>query len=158
MTNHPPLLSRPLLGTLIGGAVVLGIIIGIRQQPPATTLPQETACEPRSGQDYLARADLIIVGRVFAVVPGPTGADVLITVERTLKGTPPNTGVTIAAKDARPTQETGARRNELHFASGQGDYLLFLRTRRDGRFATSVCDGSRVLAQQPATAPPGTTL
>lgn len=105
-------------------------------------------CPVRSPDEQTARADLVIIGRVFAVLPGPTGGDVLITVDRALKGNAPLVGVTIAALDvAQPKERPGQLAGELHFASEQPPYLLFLRARSDGRYNTSRCDGSRFLGR-----------
>lgn len=116
--------------------------------PQTSTAPADRPREPfrcpvEAASERIARADLIVTGSVFAVIPGPTGADVLITPDRVYKGQAPKEGITITAKDA----EAGVSlsEGELHFRSVDPTYLLFLRQRSDGRFLTSRCDGSRFL-------------
>ena len=80
------------------------------------------------------------------MIPGPTGADVLITVDDVRKGIVPEQGVVIAALDNTQIEEdVGGADRDLNFASGQPPYLLYLRERADGRYDTSVCDGTRFL-------------
>lgn len=101
-----------------------------------------------STEQKIAGADLIVTGNVFAVIPGPTGADVLINVDQVYKGTVPERGITIAALDAeKMNEERSIDGTDLHFASGQPPYLLYLHEREDDRYHTSRCDGSRFLGE-----------
>lgn len=107
--------------------------------------PEIVLCRQLPVSERFERADLVVTGSVFAVVPGQGGlADVLITPSEILKGIPPVTGIVLAA---RPTTAVAAAtpRNDLHFTSSDQPYFLVLYSRDDGRFDTSACDGSRLL-------------
>lgn len=108
----------------------------------------QEACIARLPSEYADNADLIITGEVFAVVPEETtGATVLITPLRVYHGVLPERGVDIASRVGTPSTSDGSPKDnsmgELHFASGQPPYLLYLREGDDGRYRTSACDGSR---------------
>ncbi len=128
------------IGAII--TAVLAATFAVDRKQPA--LEQAVACTPLTLSESVARADLILTGSVFLVVPeGATYANVLITPQDFYKGTLPPRGVRIRAL---PTVE-GAKNNvnDLHFASNQPPYLLFLQQDADGVYRTSRCLGSRLL-------------
>ncbi|MFA6511641.1 MAG: hypothetical protein WCV86_00735 [Patescibacteria group bacterium] len=135
---------------VIAGFVILlgGFFIFHKQETNTTN--NDTAirqpCIVRSVAEKVERADLIIIGRVFAVIPNDrTGATVLIEPDGILKGELPERGIEIAALDSLNLPEVSRTQDEINFTSTDGTYLLFLRTRPDGQYDTSLCDGSRLL-------------
>lgn len=109
-----------------------------------TTPAKLAACIPLTLADSVARADLVLTGDVFLVVPAEPGyASVLITPQKVLKGKVPSQGVRILA--IADAGAAGSRSDDLHFTSNQPPYLLFLQQQPDGVYRTSKCVGSRLL-------------
>lgn len=133
-----------ILAVLIAAVFVVPRIVREPESGRSVTDVPKASCVALSAAERIARADLIVTGSVFAVLSGPTGADVLVTPDRVFKGQVPKEGITIAAKDAKAGVSL-SEGGELHFRSTDPVYLLFLRQRPDGRFLTSRCDGSRFL-------------
>lgn len=136
-----------LIFLLLAFCVSAALYIVLRSEPV-----DEEACIVRSISEYAENADLIITGEVFAVIPEETtGATVLITPSRVFRGVLPVRGVDIASRVGTPSTSGGrpvdGRVDELHFASGQPPYLLYLRESDDGRYRTSACDGSRSMPE-----------
>ncbi|MEK7639706.1 MAG: hypothetical protein AAB424_00985 [Patescibacteria group bacterium] len=129
---------------LVVGAIVTVVITAsmvVEQQSAATP---SAPCVPLAIIDSVARADLILTGEVFLVVPADPGyATVLITPERVYKGEVLKAGVRIRAK--ADSLVGGSVLDDLHFASNQPPYLLFLQQDTDGLYRTSKCIGSRSL-------------
>jgi hypothetical protein len=118
------------------------------------SMPTEKQCARQVLPDHIAAADLILSGEVFVVLPDEPNALVYIKPLTVYKGTPP-AQIIIRATAATATAggtggnaivilPNGTKESELHFASGQPPYLLFLRG-SDNKFITSRCDGSRLL-------------
>jgi hypothetical protein len=126
------------------GAVATAIITAslVVQQQRVSALP--TPCTPDTLASNISRADLILTGSVFLVVPdGLTYAYVLITPQRVYKGVLPPQGIRIRA--LATTEGSGITLDDLHFTSQQPPYLLFLQQQTDGTYRTSKCVGSRLL-------------
>lgn len=78
------------------------------------------------------------------MVPADPGyATVLITPGRVYKGNVLNDGIRIRAKAGVLASE--GSQDDLHFASDQAPYLLFLQQQFDGSYHTNKCLGSRLL-------------
>lgn len=129
---------------LVVGAIVTVVItasMAIQQRSVATP---STSCVPLALAESIARADLILAGEVFLVVPADPGyVTVLITSKNVYKGQVPTRGVRILALADAGT--TGVVSDDLHFSSNQPPYLLFLQQQTDGVYRTSKCVGSRIL-------------
>lgn len=138
------------VSTVLALTVIAGGLLGAqltRPKPTASlpTGPALVACEQLPLSASFQRANLILSGSVFAVTPGRDGlADVLITPNDIYKGTPPATGIVLAAFPTTSAGQTDSL-GSLHFTSDDPPYFLVLRARADGRFDTSRCDGSRLL-------------
>ncbi|MFC1662978.1 hypothetical protein ACFL04_02290 [Patescibacteria group bacterium] len=134
-------------------AVIIVIILGIfwllLDAPIKNLFKSKLVCPDRTVDENILDADIIVIGSVFAVIPGQTGADVLITPTLLYKGAIPDNGIIIAASPAEGSEEQLMLevKDDLHFASGQPPYLLFLRARQDDLFNTSKCYGSRALGE-----------
>jgi len=133
-----------LIVLVVGAAVAAIVSVSMLSSHPAPSTAKLT-CVPIAPAVALERADLVLTGEVFLVVPaGGEYAHVLITPSRVYKGKTPPAGVRILALADTGTA-AGQLPNDLHFASGQSPYLLFLRQGADGIYRTSRCDGSRLL-------------
>ncbi|MEK7631961.1 MAG: hypothetical protein AAB445_03805 [Patescibacteria group bacterium] len=129
-----------MIGAIITAVLAATLVID-RKQPAAE---QSANCTPLSLAESVARADLILTGKVFLVVPAEPGyATVLITPQHFYKGTLPALGVRIRA--LATTEGENIPADDLHFASNQPPYLLFLEQDADGVYRTSKCMGSRLL-------------
>jgi hypothetical protein len=131
---------------LVGIIVVLVVVLLVIRLSDNLSSVDSDGCGITSSEVQVAAADLIVTGKVFAVIPADEMADVLIEPIHLYQGSRPDQGIIIAAQ---PLVENGnnartAQINELHFASGQSPYLLYLIERSDGRYNTSRCDGSRL--------------
>lgn len=148
---------------LIVAVLVIGVGVwyagSIKKAPDSvevqTTKITEKKCPAKTLAEQMGIADLILTGEVFVVLPDDTDALVYIKPLTVYKGSPPipliiranaDEGVPAGGSGQRQilVLPDGSRQNELHFASGQPPYLLFLR-KSDNKFLTSRCDGSRVL-------------
>lgn len=126
------------------GAVVTVIITASLLREQREDVGSPVPCTPLPFAASIARADLILTGEVFLVVPADPGfATVLITPLRVYKGNVSAQGIRIRALADAPI--TGVASDDLHFASGQTPYLLFLQQQPDGVYRTSKCVGSRLL-------------
>ena len=102
-------------------------------QCPATTLAER-----------INEADIIVTGSVFAVLPDPVGAMVIIEPLRVYRGRVTAPSIRIPAHDAT-ADTTKNDTGNLFFASDQPPYLLFLKKGPNGEYLTSRCYGSRLL-------------
>lgn len=97
-------------------------------------------------EDNIRSADVIMTGQVFAVLPGGAlGAKVIMTPLTVYRGNLDAPTATIEARADSGEDEVPVNGHELHFASGQSAYLLFLHRTEDGVYRTSECQGSRFL-------------
>lgn len=105
-------------------------------------------CRQQSLSAKVESADLILTGNVFAVIPSQLGAEVIISPTQIYRGTLPVGGIQIVAQpNTSPSRAVTSEYQELNFTSGDPSYLLFLRQRTDGKYATSQCAGSRLLGE-----------
>ncbi len=146
-TNPPATNGRFALGVLGLALVLLAGGWWVWGRSTSVTVNGQS-CATADIQDQLTAADLVLTGSVFAVLPAATGADVIIAPDRLYRGRLTTPSPRIAAL----ADQTGAdtkkyTEGELHFASGQGRYLLFLHARSDGRYDTRACFGSRLLTK-----------
>jgi hypothetical protein len=137
--------TRRLLGFGFGAFAI--VLLGVSLYPENKPVAVEAQCDTVSVAQQYAAADLVLTGEVFLVVPdGVENAKVLITPSRLYKGKVPAIGIAIAAKAGANKVESDVA-GELHFASGQPPYLLFLKTGENGVYTTSRCMGSRLLGE-----------
>lgn len=126
------------------GALVTAIITVSTVVEQQRASPPPPPCAPLSVVESVRHADLILTGDVFLVVPAEAGlATVLITPHQVYKGDVPALGVRIRA--LATTEGANVNTDDLHFASQQPSYLLFLQEDTDGLYRTSRCIGSRSL-------------
>ncbi|GEM_PF-2345822 len=159
-------MKSPSVTTIIGvftALVVLGLGVWYARSEKTDTAVTniqtfqitEKKCSIQTTAEQAAAADLILTGEVFVVLPDEPDALVYMKPLTVYKGLPPmpliiraNAGENVPAGESGRRQiivlPDGSRQNELHFASEQPPYLLFLR-KSDNKFLTSRCDGSRVL-------------
>lgn len=97
----------------------------------------------------IKKADVIVNGRVEAVLQSGKTADVWIEPVVWYKGKSTVNYLHIQATIASGSSATSG---DLHFASDQPNYLLFLRAIGNGRYRTSKCYGSRLLGDGLTTA------
>lgn len=141
--------------SLTAALLLAGLLIWwsptVRERPVPTATAEPC---PSEGERW-ARAEVVVRGTVFAVLPGEsTQALVVITPTAVLKGTIDAPTVVVTAVD--DTKSAGTVRSELHFASGPTEYLLYLHRAADGRYRTRACDGSRALPTDGSTYPEAT--
>lgn len=123
-----------------------GFVTFPRQQSSSQLVPTAVSCPTLSIEERTARADLIVTGSVFAVLPLEGSLTrVLVEADRVYKGAVPEKGIEVVAIGIKPEERISVPGGDLHFTSNDPPYLLFLRQREDGRYLTSRCDGSRVL-------------
>lgn len=97
-------------------------------------------------QENVRSADVVMTGQVFAVLPGGSlGAKVIMTPLTVYRGNLDAPTATIEARADSEGKEILANSHELHFASGQSSYLLFLHRMEDRTYRTTECQGSRFL-------------
>ena len=116
-----------------------------------TPIVEATSCVPIGMAEQEARADVVVEGTVLSITPGPTRSEVLVGVDRVLKG----------AIESEVRLEAGLPgggfADEVPFHRGWKHWRLYLREIEagSGRFATTLCDGTRVIpAPQPVTSEP----
>src|SRR5215208_2815352 len=112
---------------------------------------EATSCVPVGAAEQEARADVVVEGTVLSITPGPTRSEVLVGVDRVLKGT---IGSEVRLEAGLPG---GGFADEVPFHRGWKHWLLYLHEIEpgSGRFATTLCDGTRVIpAPQPVTSEP----
>jgi hypothetical protein len=126
---------------IIGLLIIIVVIVIIAM--PKSNSSNQLVCQPTTLPEKFEQADLIVSGKVFLVLAdGPQNAKVLFSADRVYKGEIPKFGITIAAK--QDTAITNASSNgELHFATDNQEYLLFLKSSSGGLYTTSRCFGSR---------------
>ncbi|MBA2448253.1 MAG: hypothetical protein H0V51_09540 [Chloroflexi bacterium] len=112
---------------------------------------EATSCVPMGAAEQEARADVVVEGTVLSITPGPTRSEVLIGVDRVLKGA---IGSEVRLQAGLPG---GGFADEVPFHRGWKHWRLYLREIEagSGRFATTLCDGTQVIsAPQPLTSEP----
>jgi hypothetical protein len=128
---------------LCGGMVLL-LVIGIWVFLK-TKNQDNFECKSLPAAEKIQQADLIVSGKVFLVLAdGPENAKVLFTADKIYKGQMPEGGIEIFAKQSTAIKNPSTN-CELHFASNNQEYLLYLKKGEDGLFTTSKCFGSRLL-------------
>lgn len=138
-TSRPPRSHRTYV--VVGVAAVL-LVTGIwwLWPMPATSVK----CPKRTAAQNAERADLIMIGSVVIVLPGDPYAQVMVHPDKTYKGSPSNAVKIFAQPSNLNATSNDVINGDLHFASTQPPYLLFLQKSGDG-YTTSKCDGSRSL-------------
>lgn len=115
----------------------------------------ERQCPNQTESARIAAADLIVTGTVSVVLPEGSDALVYIKPQTIYKGdiltpfiiraqTIDGVATGGSAKQQIVVLPDGTKDSELHFASEQPPYLLYLR-KSGNKFLTSRCDGSRFL-------------
>lgn len=136
--------------SLLAFLVVIGSLIYI-QVRLVTTHDYQSAlneaavasfCGREPVRDYVQKSAAVVKATVFAVTENKNLANVVFTVEKVYAGTVSAPTVAVPAKIGNEGQGST---NDLHFASGQPPYLLFLRKTANGEWRTSRCYGSRML-------------
>ncbi len=129
--------------------IVLGLLLYAELRLMATrdyqsALNQTAAmqfCGREPIREYVQKATAVVKATVFAVTEKNDRANVTLTIENVYAGTVSEPTITIPATIAGAEQQS----SDLHFASGQPPYLLFLRKTAGGEWRTSRCYGSRML-------------
>lgn len=131
----------------LGFGMLVVVLLGVWLRSERKSSETVVQCDVTSAAQQYAAADLVLTGEVFLVVPdGTENAKVLITPLRLYKGDVPAAGVAITAKAESGGTESNVT-GELHFASGQPPYLLYLTQQANGLYTTSRCMGSRLLGE-----------
>lgn len=100
-------------------------------------------CGREPVRDSMQKSAAVVKATVFVVTEKNERAEVVLTIENVYAGTISEPTITVYARIADEKEE--GRGSDLHFASGQPPYLLFLRKAADGEWQTSRCYGSRML-------------
>lgn len=138
MTTH-----KWTLPTVVIIILAVVVFVGYTRLPQPTPAPQTSTCPTRTIQENVDRADIIMTGSVDIVLPGEPYVSVMVIPGKIYKGQADGL-VKIWAHEANASNTAGHGNQEIHFASDQEPYLLFLR-QGDGGYLTSRCDGSRLL-------------
>lgn len=130
------------------GLLVIGLGVGItiRRKPAPLNIQSNKGC-PTTQRQRVAKADLILTGRVDMVLPDSvTGAKAVIIPDQIFKGSSSFPTVSVlAADDQQVNGRSGSDQDVLHLKSGVGTYLFYLRKVSDATYVTRPCDGSRFL-------------
>lgn len=133
-----PFLGIPILFVALG----LGAIMSLPVLMASIDLRGSASKCSIDLQRNTAKADRILTGRVEAVLTSAHLADVWIEPLTWYKG---QTADRFLRIQAQPTKIRKGTTGDLHFASGQPPYLLFLRKTSGVQYRTSRCYGSRLL-------------
>lgn len=104
-----------------------------------------STCPKITMAQQITRADLVVTAKVVTVVANGKLAEVLLSPLHIYKGQVTSATLRVVANPS--TAGAGLYNSDIHFASDQPPYLLFLRQQSDGRYFTSKCDGSRLLGE-----------
>ena len=129
--------------------IVALLLLGLSKlaEPPTPHLLGVTSPCPHIDIDQAYKnSDLVITGKVFAVVPSVHGAEVLVTPERIFRGTFVDPTIRLAAVAETPGKhQLVLNPAVIHLSSASPTYIFFLRQHPDGLYTTSRCDGTRPL-------------
>lgn len=125
------------------------LILALALALTPTLTAEAASCAPSGVAEQESRADVVIEGTVLSITPGPTRSVVLIGVDRVLKGM---VGNEVRLEVGLPG---GGFADEVPFHQGWKHWRLYLREVEagSGHFATTLCDGTRVIPA-PVTSEP----
>lgn len=125
------------------------LILALALALAPTQTAEAASCVPSGAAEQEALADVVLEGTVLSITPGPTRSEVLIGVDRVLKGV---VGDEVRLEAGLPG---GGFADEVPFHRGWKHWRLYLREVEagSGRFATTLCDGTRVIPS-PVTSEP----
>ena len=136
------------VGKALGGAwfIVLGlglliVIVLLFTTKVPRRVPSTFVCAPMSMAERASQATTIVSGVIDAVLPGSPYADVWVKPTHWYKGTQTK----FVRFAAWPRAGTTAGIGDLHFQSGDQQYLFFFRSIDQDLLTTSSCYGTRVL-------------